>query len=37
VGTRTRMMMSTLRKVEELPSASLQDEVDLLEDLNDNE
>jgi DNA recombination protein RmuC len=37
VGTRTRMMMSKLRKVEELPSASLQDEVDLLEDLNDNE
>ena len=37
VGTRTRMMMSKLRKVEELPSATLQDEVDLLEDLNDNE
>ena len=37
VGTRTRVMMSKLRKVEELPSASLQDEVDLLEDLNDNE
>ena len=37
VGTRTRMMMSKLRKVEELPSASLQDEVDILEDLNDNE
>jgi len=35
VGTRTRMMMSKLRKVEELPSASFQDEVDLLEDLND--
>lgn len=37
VGTRTRMMMSKLRKVEELPSATVQDEVDLLEDLNDNE
>ena len=37
VGTRTRVMMSKLRKVEELPSATLQDEVDLLEDLNDNE
>ena len=37
VGTRTRMMMSKLRKVEELPSATLQDEVDLLEDLNEKE
>jgi DNA recombination protein RmuC len=37
VGTRTRMMMSKLRKVEELPSASLQDEVDLLDDLNEKE
>lgn len=37
VGTRTRIMMSKLRKVEELPSATLQDEVDLLEDLNEKE
>jgi DNA recombination protein RmuC len=37
VGTRTRIMMSKLRKVEELPSASLQDEVDLLDDLNEKE
>jgi len=35
VGTRTRMMMSKLRKVEELPSSAPQDEVELLEDLND--
>ena len=37
VGTRTRMMMSKLRKVEELPSSNIQDEVDLLEDLNEKE
>ena len=37
VGTRTRMMMSKLRKVEELPSTTLQDEVDLLDDLNEKE
>ncbi len=37
VGTRTRMMMSKLRKVEELPSAALENEVDLLEDLNEKE
>lgn len=37
VGTRTRMMMSKLRKVEELPSAALEDEVELLEDFNEKE
>ena len=37
VGTRTRIMMSKLRKVEELPSSNIQDEVDLLEDLNEKE
>ena len=37
VGTRTRMMMSKLRKVEELPSSTIQDEAELLEDLNEKE